>query len=167
MPRPRPCDAWPGSCGVRDDGPVTRILALALVALVVLAGCAQNSEPSQTEPTTAVPTAETPTFDVSGALTLYGYGAVNLSGGRCVGDGGYADIREGAPVVIRDAEGTQLGLGVLDAGDRIGRQYLCDFRFRIDGLPESDATPYSAEVARRGQVPFTRDDALNVRMTLG
>ena len=137
-----------------------RTLALTVAALTLTA--CQSSSPAAP---TASPKPET--FDVAGTLTLSGYRDVTLADGDCVGDGGYADIRGGAPVIVRDSRGEQLALGSLEPGTwPVIDEWSCDFAFRLDGVPESGTT-YSLEVARRGEVPFSRDDALSVRLTLG
>lgn len=137
-----------------------RTLALAAAALTLTA--CQSSPPAAS---TASPEPET--FDVRGVLTLSGYGDVTIADDDCVGDGGYSDIRGGAPVIVRDSRGQQVALGSLEPGTwPVLKDWRCDFGFRLDGVPESGTT-YSVEVGRRGQVPFTRDDALDVRLTLG
>jgi hypothetical protein len=147
---------------LRDDVPMLRTLALTVAALTLTA--CQAAEPRAAAPSA---TPEPETFDVRGTLTLSGYRDLTFAGDDCVGVGGYGDIRGGAPVIVRDSRGEQLALGTLEPGMwPVTDEWSCDFAFRLDDVPESGTT-YSVEVGRRGEVPFTRDQAGSVRLTLG
>lgn len=105
-------------------------------------------------------------FTVSGVLELGPAGSFGITGG-CEGSGGYSDITAGAQVVVRDGDGTKVGLGVLGPGAwGGGGSGLCVFPFNIQGVPSGGGV-YSVEVAGRGEVAFTEDDAEDVVLTLG
>jgi hypothetical protein len=98
---------------------------------------------------------------VTGSLTLVG-GA----GSSCVGFGGYSDIAKGTAVTVRDASGTVVGTGHLEAGKYDG-DLSCVYPFAVGDVPSSDF--YTVEVSHRGQVTFDRKavEGGQVSLTLG
>jgi hypothetical protein len=83
------------------------------------------------------------------------YGEIG-KGAPCFGTGGYDDIREGAPVLIRDDAGTTVGEGRLEYARTIGR-LSCVFTFTIEDVA-SGAEFYEVEVSGRGGTNFTQDE---------
>lgn len=129
-----------------------------LAALVVLlASCATDT------PTVAPDTEVVESVTVSGTLLLID-SDIRRAGGECHGTGGYADITAGAQVVIRDRDGTTVGLGSLDPG-RPESRVECRFGFVVDDVPAGRGI-YSVEVSHRGEVSFNEDDADAVALTL-
>lgn len=131
--------------------------ALALAAMILFA-CAP-------EPVT-----------VTGTLTVPGgYTEAGLEGGSgqlCAVDGGYADIRAGAQVVVTDDGGKTLVLGQLGAGklrlpdlEHWGTR-SCVFPFSVQAPGGHDF--YGVEVTHRGVVRFTAEQLRRpVEMSLG
>ncbi|WP_320067855.1 hypothetical protein [Micromonospora sp. RTGN7] len=145
--------------------------AAALVALAAaLAGCASASDAGQ--PAASATTAPA-NRGVAGALTLDDPAGFTWSSDTgCVGTGGYADIREGAQVVITDAAGATIGLGKLDQGKLDGTlpgrtADICKFTFHLASVPSGKGF-YGVEVAHRGTVQYPEDKVFGaLALTLG
>lgn len=139
---------------------------LPLVALL-LAGC--TSAPAAT-PT---PPPSPSVFSVSGVMVLQEFSLRSKPGEKCQGYDGYADMREGAQVKVKDAAGKVVALGALRAGvglesaatDRGIR--ACSFAFVVQGVPDSGDAIYGVEVADRGTIQFKKADADSLSLTLG
>lgn len=127
-----------------------------------MTGCGGDGEASGGSPT-ASPTPETLTITGSIALTDYG-GWIGDGRGSCSGMDGYGDISAGAVVIVRNATGEQVGLGELEDGHRARGD--CVFDFEVTDIAD-DSERFTVEVSGRGQVPFTRDEASSVRLSLG
>lgn len=112
--------------------------AVLVAMAVLLAGCATGTPRTSTR------------HDVHGTLTV----ANAALGGICVDQPGYADIRAGAPVTLRDEGGTIIGTGTLGPGAAAGGG--CEFAFTIPAVPERPF--YSVEVSHRGQVTSSLAD---------
>jgi hypothetical protein len=145
-----------------------KALAVGLVALVALTGCATDLKASEPSPT---PTG----FTIQGTVTVEaGISADGDLGGSCVTDGGYSDIRSGAQVTVKDGAGAVIALGALDPGKTIanrefsdGTGYLatkCVFGFTVTGVPDGQQF-YAVEVSHRGELRYTRSD-LDTALTL-
>ena len=133
------------------------IVTAAVVAVHALAGSTPAGKPTP---------AASPTFIARGVLELDG-SHLSLDTGTCFGTGGYADIRGGADVVIYDAAGKALVVSSIADGQPTGDSFApCLFAFDVPGVP-AGVGPYSIEVSTRGRVPFTQDEAGNLRLTLG
>jgi hypothetical protein len=108
------------------------------------------------------------TVDLHGTLTLHGK-TLHDGAGLCMGQGGYSDITEGAPVTVYDGKGAIIATGELGRGDDRGwkptddteRSNTCWFAFTVTA-PHSDF--YQVEVSHRGKVTA---DGNNVALTLG
>jgi hypothetical protein len=74
-------------------------------------------------------------------------------GSDCKGSGGYADIRPGAPVAVRNQSGATIATTTLAAMYFAGTG--CEYSFSID---VADAEIYRIEVAHRGEVYFSRQE---------
>ena len=72
----------------------------------------------------------------------------------CAGSGGFADIKDGAPVVVRDLAGKVLGTATLTmlGGDKRG---ACGFGFMVEPVPELDC--YTVEVSGRSPLECTKE----------
>lgn len=130
-----------------------RYLLAAGLLLALVAGC--GSSP----------------LEVKGTLTLSGgtddihWLALDSADGQpCTGDSGYSDVAPGANVVVRNANGEQVGIGEL--GDGKGSGEACVFRFAVSGVDDSGKI-FSVEVGNRGDVSFKRSEAARVDLTLG
>lgn len=122
-------------------------LGVASVALVCVGACGGESK-----------------FTASGSLGIV---ALDAATDDCSsGTGGYSDIREGAEVVITDASGKKLAVDSLLTGREYQESGLCVFDFSVKGVP-SGKGPYSVEVASRGDVTFTEDEADGIVISLG
>lgn len=101
---------------------------------------------------------------VSGSLELVDFDT-HYSG--CVGQGGYADIKQGSQVVVTDGSGKTVGLGALTSGSPTGTREMCRYYFKVEGVP-GDLDYYGIEVAHRGRVQYSKADiAREVRISLG
>ncbi len=132
-----------------------RNLVALVVAALALSGCGGESEAE----------AEPETFNVFGEVELQQIGG-DIGGGQCAGFDGYDDISGGAAVAVYDANSKRVGLGQLDVGNGGGLTSSCTFDFEVTDVP-AGAGPYAVEVASRGQVPFSEDEATALMLTLG
>lgn len=156
--------------------------ALAFAGMTfALAACGAEAERTTAEPSEPV------TFDVAGTFSLIDADGVYVDsaqveeddldgemyypeGTECSGLGGYSDIRAGAQVVIRDAQGRQVALGALSSGSLgeaafDGAVLICDFEFVVAGVPDTDEI-YSVEVTHRGEISFKKSQATGLQLTL-
>jgi hypothetical protein len=86
-------------------------------------------------------------------------------GFNCAGSGGYGDIVPGAPVTVSDEAGTLLAKSTLNGS--VGGQGWCALSFAVKDVP-SGSRFYRVEVARRGDMSYTEDEARErVGLTLG
>lgn len=141
---------------MRAYGCRMKLVGIVMAAALLLAGC--GGESGGDGKTAAK------TFTASGAIKLYATGTVAV-GDSCAGKGGYDDIRVGAAVLIKNADGKRVALGELGTGEP-GEYSTCSLPFAIKGVP-SGAGPYSVEVSHRGEVPFNEGDAKSIALTLG
>lgn len=108
--------------------------------------------------------------DLHGTLTLHGK-TLHDGQGLCMGQGGYSDITEGAPVTVYDSRGTIVATGQLGRGDDRGwkptddteRSNHCWFTFTVQA-PRSDFN--QVEVSHRGKVTVD-SKAGEVELALG
>lgn len=102
---------------------------------------------------------------VTGDITVTSPSGVTSVGTVCTVGGGYADIKTGTQVVIKDAVGKVLATTVLGVGTGDGGRG-CRFPFRVDVPRGSDF--YGVDLGRRGVVQFTADQmADGVHLTIG
>ncbi|MFD9949845.1 hypothetical protein ACFWYW_55750 [Nonomuraea sp. NPDC059023] len=71
---------------------------------------------------------------------------------RCTGIGTYADVVEGAQVVVSDATGRTIGVGRLQFG--LLAEAGCTFPFEVAGVP-GDEPFYGVQIANRGRLQYT------------
>lgn len=103
------------------------------------------------------------TVTVDGDITVTSPADVTSTGAGCYTGGGYADIKTGAQVVIKDETGKVLATTTLGPGTGAG---TCTFPFRADVPAGSDF--YGVELGHRGVVQFTADQmAAGVHLTIG
>lgn len=139
-------------------------LAIASLLLTGACGGASGSDTEGAGADSAASSEPTPElFTVAGELTLIDSGLIRAEG-ACTGDGGYGDISAGAAIIIRDAQGQQVGLGELMTGREID-SVTCEFSFAVTDVPDG-GDKYSIEVSDRGQVPFDREEASDVQISL-
>lgn len=110
---------------------------------------------------------------VKGSLELQGK-VLHSGSGQCMGQGGYDDIAQGAPVTVYSGSGEVLATGQLGRGDDHGwtpnddteRSNQCWFTFTVS-VPRSDF--YQVEVSHRGKQAYSRSDVNGgtVALTLG
>lgn len=131
-------------------------LLVAGVALIGVAACGA-SKPS--------------TFTVSGSMRITGYDDTGTAGiyvdpsGLCFGVDGFADIKAGAQIVVKDATGRAVATGALGPGDGVSN--ACTFKFKIPDVPSSGDSIYSIEVSHRGDIAFKKADAAALSLTIG
>lgn len=149
---------------------LTKIIsALAAVAVVVIttAGCSAASTDTDTTATPAsTSAAEPPLFIMSGSVTLTDSEGVSgtRSAAKCFGNGGYDDLRVGAPVVVYGPDGAMVAVGAIN--DAISHPHdmplgkttypsdECEFTFAVPSVP-TGLKIYSYEVTHRGKLPVT------------
>lgn len=119
-----------------------RLHVAALVLSTALAACGGTASRPTARP-------------IDGTMSLTGRQSVNDNHKtRCKGIGGYDDIREGAPVVVKDQAGTVIATGALGAGAYdINGDPPCVFAFSVPAVP--DATFYTIEVSHRGGLTYS------------
>jgi hypothetical protein len=124
-------------------------LVVALVALALLAaGCGRK------------PSAP-PSHRLEGVYIVHGIFSHRSYGAPCnPTDAGYADIRAGTAVTVKDGAGAlvgtaALGDGTLRRSPLRGRDDDCVFSF---SLKVSEQDDYRIEVARRGVVRFSKSE---------
>lgn len=129
-------------------------LGIGLVIALALTGCGGSDEPAKPK-----------TFTAAGTFTLKQITLGSAEGYSCSGRDGFADIRVGTQVVVRDAAGKKVGIGELEDG-RQNATGWCELPFTVTGIPISDGV-YSVEVSKRGEIAFKRADAKKLELTLG
>lgn len=70
-------------------------------------------------------------------------------GAECEGPPPYDDLRGGAPVLVKNSAGEEIGRGALEPGRAPEETFgpstpICEFEFEIDGLP--DAASYTIAI---------------------
>lgn len=86
-------------------------------------------------------------------------------GFNCAGSGGYSDVGPGAPVTVSDEAGTLLGKSTLEGS--VGGPGWCAMTFTVADVP-AGAKFYRVEVARRGDMSYTEDEARGrITLTIG
>ncbi|QZH61836.1 hypothetical protein K1X22_09080 [Mycolicibacterium farcinogenes] len=107
-------------------------------------------------------------FTLAGTLQLNS-GSITSSGlppgFNCAGSGGYSDITPGAPVTVSDEAGTLLAKSTFDGS--VGGPGWCALSFSVKDVPAGSKF-YRVEVARRGDMSYTEEEARAlVSLTLG
>jgi hypothetical protein len=106
---------------------------------------------------TACSNHQSDTFLVSGKLSLPGlFDQTGKLGAPCRGHSGYEDIAGGARVAVTNPAGDVIARSELATGQIEPGQ--CVFSFRVRNVPDGQGT-YGIEVAHRGIVKYSRDDA--------
>lgn len=128
---------------------------------------APDTEPASVRPA-STPALVDADYEITGTFRVYqcdgcGYSNIDFpASGKCVGSGGYADIRPGLQVLVGDETGTLRGVGYLGEGsifldfesDALGTG--CEFEFAVGSLPP--ATFYQVGAGQRGTVTFSFED---------
>lgn len=161
---PQPSPRLPGWLLAVLAGGGLLIVVLLVVVIVLLTG--GDDDPADVASDSASPSGspEAETFLVTGSITLTD-GSIGSGGGECWGADGYDDMSGGAQVVVKDAAGVRVAVGALDPGVKMS-SIECRFDFRVEDVPSGSAV-YSIEVAHRGEVSFTEDEAVGLDLTLG
>ena len=158
-----------GVCDTED----MRSVWVAAAMCLALAGCGEDEADDATGRTTG-PTTDrgTPTREPSASpastFTVSGFVTANGTFGiACRGTGRSVDLHSGAPVEVLGAEGAVIASGALGEGfaDDDSPQRRCIFPFTVRKVPEGRG-PFAVQVARRTAVPFTREHAGQVTVTL-
>lgn len=138
------------------------VVLLVVVIVLLVSGGKDSSSPAAATKSSGSATSKT--FSVKGDITLIDSG-VNYVGNECFGTGGYDDMHGGTQVVVKDATGTTVAVGELDAGTKQS-SVECYFSFSVDAVPSGGAA-YSLEVSHRGSYSFTEADATSISLSLG
>lgn len=89
---------------------------------------------------------------ITGEVTLVSRTGIDGTVVDCSGRGGYADLREGAQVVVTGPSGEVVGVTQLGTG-HVPQNATCTWAFSVD-VPERDI--YGVKVATRNVLQFTR-----------
>lgn len=131
----------------------TRALTATSVAAVAVAFAVYISKPS--------------TFTLSGTLTIKQSSNKQSSNGGliagtrrdCQGASGLADLSAGTAVIVKDPEGRQVAVGVLQTGSSPpGNKNWCVLTFSVPDLP-GGLSLYSVTISNRGTEVFTPEEA--------
>lgn len=149
----------------------TRRGVVGALALVALSGCGgvsetstTGSQPIDTSSTTAVPSATdssgTDARSIEGVFTLITDEGLT-KGADCEGPPPYEDLRDGAPVIVKDEAGDEIGRGTLEAGKASEGAFgattpNCEFPFQVDGLP--DVKSYTIAINHVDDQTLTADE---------
>lgn len=157
-----------------------------VVAVMVLGGCGANAASTETgtAPASSVPpkagVATTrlrtgsvlPTRTIYGRFTLIEDRAL-AKGAPCEGPAPYDDLREGAPVIVRNEAGKEIGRGALEPGKASsgtfgGPTHNCEFPFNVTDLPVTASYTISISHAEDQTVSATdlEDRGWNVEFGL-
>lgn len=150
-------------------GGVIVALTITVIALATMLLVGSDDETTITDarsPSSASAGGKAATFTAQGSVTLtdddgvFVNGDANGPGRECTGTGGFDDIKAGAQVVVKDADGTTLATGNLGEGATTNkanfadRYETCEFEFRVAGVPEGQSF-YGVEVSHRGELQKT------------
>ena len=89
------------------------------------------------------------TFDLHGSLQLRDAETIRSA---CVGQGGYADIREHTEVFVTDGAEKTIGIGQVEKAANKG--LYCEYEFLVRGIPAGLGF-YGVEVSKRGRVQYS------------
>ena len=130
---------------------MTARLARMLITAALVAGCS-GAAPTPTASPTPL------THVLAGTFTLIGashWGGVPGTPGRCQGLGGYADVKAGQSVTVRDQANAIIATGSTE-WQAVTADHDCQFAFTIRDVP--DVPFYSIEVGHRGALTYSRAD---------
>lgn len=162
---------------------MSRAVAVLLVALLALTGCAaapaQGPAPTATSTSKPVPAARTVSGFVNVAATNDQFETFAAAGELdplnrsydCVSSASYADVAEGAQIIATDASGDVVAIGTLEAGqyEFESDKMVCQFSFNIEDIV-LDKKFYGLSVGNvfRGDVQFSEEDMrVGPRLYLG
>ena len=135
--------------------------ARALLALMIVVGAGAAA---------AAPVAADDGHTVKGYLSLQD--SAVFVGKACQGAGGYTDLFEGTPVVVRDGDGQVIGTGRFGAGKgaggkpgTLGAPTACVFAFTVKHVPDADT--YSFQMSHRGGVVYTHAELADNNWRIG
>lgn len=105
-------------------------------------------------------------FDVTGTLTLTDDKAIWSLGMDCQGSRGFDDIREGAQVIVTDADGKTVAVSRLGRGTA-STSTSCVFPVEIKGVP-GGSDFYGITVSHRRGLTYSADEIRQpLQLTLG
>lgn len=107
-------------------------------------------------------------FTLTGTVQVSGGSSdlptVAVVGDTCHGENGFDDMKIGTTVTVTNSDGKVVAVGAVDGATPSGVD--CVMSFTVPDVPSSDF--YGVEVAHRGSVQFSRDQAKSgVVLTLG
>lgn len=127
-----------------------RLLALAFLASLLVA-CGGDS-----------------TFTVKGTLAITDTSSVvnePVGSSGCEGSSGYDDLASGANVVIHDADGKKVALGLLMPG-KLQDDGSCEFSFEVEDVPDSGDL-YAVAIGHRDPYDFKQSEAGSLALSIG
>lgn len=129
-----------------------KIIGFLLVLTGLLAGCGGSAVDESSPDAAPAKTEEAPEpIVVTGAIVAndfdWDYVENKLEDGEwCTGRHNYSDLQEGAQVVVKDGEGTKVGLSTLGAGVMTSGAKRCTWEFEVPDVPAGGGV-YSLDVA--------------------
>jgi hypothetical protein len=151
----------PTAASKPDRRPLLLLATVLLVAIAALGGYYFVQAHSTHTVTGEI------TLSVTDLSSIISGGSIE-SPGPCRGDGGYSDLGPGAPVVLKDENGTILASSILSSGT--GNLVRCTFTFSLEGVPDS-AKFYVITVSHRGDISESHDqlaaDDWHFSLTIG
>jgi hypothetical protein len=133
------------------------VVAVVVLGLVAVGGYFGVSALLRDEPFTVEGTLQLNTASITTAGLPPGF--------NCAGSAGYRDVGPGAPVTVSDEAGTLLAKSTLSGS--VGGPGWCALSFSVEDVPAGSKF-YRVEVARRGDMSYTEEEARGrVGLTLG
>ncbi|WP_326606712.1 MULTISPECIES: hypothetical protein [unclassified Streptomyces] len=115
---------------------------------------------------TAVDLANPGTFSTTGSIFLADSDGFVSDGKKCMGKGGYEDLRAGTEVTVTDASGSVVAADSLALGKVVGE--TCMFKFTVHDIPVGSKL-FRIEVSHRGAITKTEAELRlgELALTLG
>lgn len=111
---------------------------------------------------------DTEKVDAAGTITMRGstFRGSGQGDGKCFGGGGYADVREGAPITVYDDSGSVIGTGTItsSAYRSLTGDAICELTLAASGLP--DKPFYQLEFGGRPRTTIQRADIGNIQLSI-
>ncbi|WP_330247289.1 hypothetical protein OHA33_34035 [Streptomyces sp. NBC_00562] len=152
----------PGS----DRTLATRIRTLRAVPALAVGAAAGAALVGLAWTLTAVDLGNPGTFSTTGGIFLADSDGFVSDGKKCMGKGGYEDLRAGTEVTVTDASGSVVAADSLALGKVVGE--TCMFKFTVHDIPVGSKL-FRIEVSHRGAITKTEAELRlgDIGLTLG